>query len=81
MKEHRENRGNNESFAGKFYCHKLIYYEEFMLIDEAIAREKEIKGWTREKKIQLIKTINPDLHFFVTIGNIRNIKKKINAIC
>jgi putative endonuclease len=41
----------------------LLYYEKFTWIQEAIAREKEIKGWRREKKLDLIKTINPDLCF------------------
>jgi putative endonuclease len=40
-----------------------LYYEKFTWIQEAIAREKEIKGWRREKKIDLIKTINPHLEF------------------
>jgi putative endonuclease len=41
----------------------LLYYEKFTWIQEAIAREKEIKGWRKEKKLNLIKTINPDLNF------------------
>jgi putative endonuclease len=40
-----------------------LFYEKFTWIQEAIAREKEIKGWDRNKKLQLIKTINPDLEF------------------
>jgi putative endonuclease len=40
-----------------------LYYEKFTWIQEAIAREKEIKGWRREKKIVLIKSINPHLEF------------------
>jgi putative endonuclease len=42
----------------------LLYFEKFTWIQLAIAREKEIKGWNREKKVNLIKTINPDLNFF-----------------
>ena len=38
---------------------KLVYYEEFGEIEQAIAREKQIKGWTRAKKEALIDTINP----------------------
>jgi putative endonuclease len=41
----------------------LLYYEKFTWIQEAITREKEIKDWRREKKIELIKTLNPDLDF------------------
>ncbi len=61
--EHYSNRGKPGSFAGKFYCYNLIYYETFQYINSAIAREKEIKGWRREKKIDLIKTMNPDWTF------------------
>ena len=59
MSEHFENRGKRESFAGRFYCYNLIYWERFTYILEAIAREKEIKGWKRIKKEDLIKTMNP----------------------
>jgi putative endonuclease len=57
--EHTENRGNPSNFAGKYYCYKLIYYEEFNDITEAIQREKQIKGWRREKKEELIHEKNP----------------------
>ena len=61
--EHYSNRGQAETFAGKFYCYNLIYYESFQFINEAIRREKEIKGWSRKKKMELIKTMNPDWTF------------------
>ena len=57
------NRGNSKTFAGKYYCYNLIYFEEFKYVCNAIAREKEIKGWRRDKKLQLIKTRNPDWVF------------------
>lgn len=57
--EHWVNRGIAKTFAGKYYCYNLIYYEDFQYINNAIAREKEIKGWRRQKKIELIKTMNP----------------------
>jgi putative endonuclease len=41
----------------------LLYFEKFTWIQVAIAREKEIKGWKRDKKIALIRTINPDMGF------------------
>jgi len=37
-----------------------LYYEEFADVDEAIAREKHLKGWLRAKKDELIATVNPD---------------------
>ena len=46
-------------FTEKYFCHKLIYFEHFTDIYEAINREKQIKRWRREKKQNLIKTINP----------------------
>ncbi|CAN5461844.1 GIY-YIG nuclease family protein [soil metagenome] len=61
--EHAENKGNKNTFAGKYYCYNLIYYEHFTHISTAIAREKEIKSWRREKKIQLIESENPEWNF------------------
>ena len=63
LTEHWANRGNSKTFAGKFYCYNLIYFEEFQYINNAIAREKEIKGWRKQKKLDLIKTKNPDWFF------------------
>ncbi|MFC4477126.1 GIY-YIG nuclease family protein [Flavobacterium chungangensis] len=53
----------SKTFASKYNVEFLLYYEKFTWIQEAIAREKEIKGWRREKKIALIKTMNPELEF------------------
>jgi len=47
------------SFTSRYKINKLVYYECFENIEEAIAREKQIKGWLRIKKIQLIIAINP----------------------
>jgi putative endonuclease len=62
--EHTANRGKPKTFAGRYHCYKLIYYEEFTSIIEAIKREKEIKLMCRAKKLELIKEKNPKLHFF-----------------
>jgi len=48
-----------EGFTKKYKRHRLVYYESFPYIGEAIAREKEIKGWRREKKNALVETMNP----------------------
>jgi len=61
--EHAENKGKTSSFAGKYFCNKLIYYEHFIHIEEAIAREKEIKKWSRKKKDALIDSLNPERRF------------------
>lgn len=54
--EHYENKGNKETFAGKYNCYHLVYYEHFVSVNEAIKREKELKGWSRKKKEALIKS-------------------------
>ncbi|MFC6098327.1 GIY-YIG nuclease family protein [Flavobacterium qiangtangense] len=62
--QHSENiTSKNNTFASKYHVQYLLYFEKFTWIHEAIAREKEIKGWRKEKKIDLIKTINPNLEF------------------
>ena len=48
------------SFTNKYNCHKLVYYETYPYIEEAIAREKQIKGGSRKKKEELIRQMNPD---------------------
>jgi putative endonuclease len=46
-------------FAAKYNLHRLVYLEAFGHIGDAIAREKQIKGWLRAKKIALIEAQNP----------------------
>jgi putative endonuclease len=49
-----------QSFTARYNLTKLVYYESFHSIEEAIAREKQIKGGSRKKKEKLIQSINPD---------------------
>ena len=49
-----------QGFTKKYKCHKLVYFELCDDIEQAIAREKQIKGGSRAKKIKLIESINPD---------------------
>lgn len=49
-----------ESFTDKYNCTICVYYENFGRIEEAIAREKELKKWNRKKKDELISAFNPD---------------------
>ena len=49
-----------EGFTKKYHLHKLVYFENYSEINDAIAREKQLKGWTREKKNQLVKSKNPN---------------------
>mgnify|MGYP002065001275 CR=1 FL=1 len=55
--------GRDFGFTRHYNCSYLLYYEEFRNIDIAIKREKEIKGWRREKKDKLILSKNPQLKF------------------
>jgi len=61
--EHYLNRNQPKTFAGKYQCYYLLHYETFYNIHEAIAREKEIKGWKRFKKEKLISLENPTWFF------------------
>jgi putative endonuclease len=48
----------NKGFASKYNCDKLVYYEEFNLMTDAIAREKQLKNWKREWKNKLVNDFN-----------------------
>ncbi|MHB8260213.1 MAG: GIY-YIG nuclease family protein [Bacteroidia bacterium] len=54
--EHKEKI--KEGFTSRYNINKLVYYEHFTNIDEAIAREKQIKAGSRKKKIQLVEGLN-----------------------
>ena len=54
--EHKEKK--NKGFTRKYNVNKLIYFEEFDHIEEAILREKQLKGYSRSKKVALIDTFN-----------------------
>jgi putative endonuclease len=49
-----------DGFTNKYNITKLVYYEETNDVQAAIAREKQIKGWLRRKKISLIESVNPN---------------------
>ena len=49
-----------DSFTKRYHIHKLVYFEETNEIESAIAREKQIKGWTRAKKNALVESKNPE---------------------
>ena len=48
-----------EGFTKRYQTHKLIYFEQTESVDDAIRREKQLKGWTRKKKESLINSRNP----------------------
>lgn len=64
LQEHLNERGKFRTFAGRYFCYKLVYYEVFDSETDAIMREKQIKKMLRHEKIELIKTKNPKLHFY-----------------
>ncbi len=51
--------GISQGFTKKYKVTRLVYFEETSDVNTAIAREKEIKGWLRRRKIDLIQSINP----------------------
>ncbi len=56
---HEHRTGEPAGFTSKYKIHRLVHLEEFDDVGLAIAREKEIKGWLRQKKIELIESANP----------------------
>ena len=57
--EHYEEKGS--LFTKKYNLKDLIYFEEYLDINQAIAREKQLKNWHKDWKINLIKETNPTL--------------------
>lgn len=57
--EHKE--GLAEGFTKRYKITKLVYYEQSPGAENAIRREKQLKNWHRDWKVNLIKSINPDL--------------------
>lgn len=57
VNEHK--RGCNAGFTSRYRITRLVYFEEFPDIRDAIAREKAIKGWKRSRKISLVEARNP----------------------
>ncbi|HYC65996.1 MAG TPA: GIY-YIG nuclease family protein [Reyranellaceae bacterium] len=55
--EHREGKGGG--FTAGYKASVLVYAEEFEQVDDAIVREKQLKGWTRARKNALIEASNP----------------------
>jgi putative endonuclease len=51
--------GETEGFTKRYHVNRLMYYETFQYVNNAIARETEIKKWRREKKVALIERDNP----------------------
>lgn len=59
IKEHK-NKLYEKSFSAKYNLSKLVYFEQFQMIGDAISREKQLKAGSRLKKVQLIECLNPE---------------------
>lgn len=57
VRQHRE--GSGDSFTARYGIHRLVYFEVFGEVREAIKREKEIKHWVRARRVTLIESVNP----------------------
>jgi putative endonuclease len=57
LEQHRE--GSIDGFTADYKCTRLVWFERFQDVNNAIAREKQIKRWRREKKIALIQQAHP----------------------
>lgn len=57
LSEHKS--GAIDSFTKRYRVHKLVYFEEYHNPNDAISREKQLKGWRRSKKNALVETTNP----------------------
>jgi putative endonuclease len=55
----RHRAGEGGEFTRKYRVHRLVYFESFRNVEDAIVRETEIKKWRREKKVELIRRGNP----------------------
>ncbi len=54
-----EHKAGIAEFTSRYQVYQLVYFATFDYATQAIAREKQLKGWTRAKKIALIKSVNP----------------------
>ena len=59
IEEHKEKRFQN-SFSSRYNLNKLVYYEQFQMIGDAIGREKQLKAGSRKSKLELIESVNPN---------------------
>ena len=66
VSEHRSGKGS--IFTSKYNLADLVYYELIPDIEQAIKREKQLKRWHRDWKINLIKSVNPDMKDLFEIG-------------
>lgn len=60
-------------FSSRYNCNRLVYFEEYREVNEAIAREKQLKKWNRNKKMHIIETLNPEwIDLSIKISRLRS---------
>ena len=57
--QHKQKRPWDNAYTAQYNLTRLVYYERFQFVQNAIAREKQLKRWSRKKKIALIERMNP----------------------
>jgi putative endonuclease len=60
LRIHQHKSGTGSEFTARYGVHTLVWYEHHTDINEAIAREKQLKEWRRRWKLELIEAFNPD---------------------
>lgn len=58
VEEHKSGRGSH--FTAKYICNRLVWFEPFQMMGDAIQKERRLKEWKRQWKIDLIEARNPD---------------------
>ena len=56
---------NPKSFCVRYNINELLYFEDYTDVDQAIAREKQLKRWGRDKKVLLVKRVNPEMRNYL----------------
>src|SRR6266702_5269398 len=56
---HQHKRSLTPGFTSRYHIKRMVYFEEFGDVRDAIAREKQVKGWVRSRKVRLIEQKNP----------------------
>jgi len=69
----RHIRGEGSRFTARYKLKLLVYFEEFQYINDAIAREKQLKKWHRQWKIDLIERENPEWEIYGNLWGISHV--------
>ena len=75
----RHVKGEGSKFTGKYNLKMLVYYEEFQYVEDAIAREKQLKNWRRQWKINLIEEDNPSWNNLWASLDLQVMKPDVNS--